>query len=74
MKQVIIKSIDESIKNAVFLYDGELHDNDILLESFIKKQKGSPKNKADTSETKPIQASVFIQCVGFKVIMQTHFN
>lgn len=56
-----MKSIDESLKSAVFLYNGELYDTDTLLEGFLKRNK--QKKTVMEAESKPVQATILTQCV-----------
>lgn len=61
-----MKSIDDVLQSAVFFYNGELYDADMLLEGFLRKkrgQKGQGLAETLTTENKPIEASIFVQCV-----------
>lgn len=56
---------NESMKSAVFLFDGEVKDGDESLDSIGKKKK-VPRSKSTHSESgepKAIQVQIFLPCV-----------
>lgn len=62
--KAILSSTNDTLKSAVFLFDGEVKDADENLETVGKKKKG-PRNKGSYQESveKPIQVSIFLPCV-----------
>lgn len=73
--KAILSSTNDSLKSAVFLFDGEVKDADENLETVGKKKKG-PRNKCSYQESveKPIQVSIFLPCVSNSALLHMHVS
>lgn len=61
--QAILNATNDSLKAAVFLFDGEVKDGEEILESIGKKKKARSKLNHQDSDSKPMQVSIFLPCV-----------